>query len=105
MRLYLTPASGLYSKVVTTGPGLICTTDPVTLNSSNLLLIRLAMSFSSCVSYGGRACGSVSRAVGGSRNADFIFLGGAVRVVGAVSSSGTTLLGGGGGGSTPGVTG
>ena len=26
MRLYLMPASGLNSKVVTTGPGLICTT-------------------------------------------------------------------------------
>jgi len=30
MRLYLMPASGLNSKVVTTGPGLICTTDPNT---------------------------------------------------------------------------
>ena len=28
MRLYLMPASGLNSKVVTTGPGLICTTEP-----------------------------------------------------------------------------
>ena len=38
MRLYLMPASGLNSKVVTTGPGLICTTLPSTLNSSNLRL-------------------------------------------------------------------
>ena len=28
MRVYFTPASGLNSNVVTTGPGLICTTDP-----------------------------------------------------------------------------
>ena len=50
MRLYLMPASGLNSNVVTTGPGLICTTEPMTLNSSNLLLIAAAMSFSSCES-------------------------------------------------------
>ena len=50
MRLYLMPASGLNSKVVTTGPGLICTTLPSTLNSSNLALMRLAVSFSSCSS-------------------------------------------------------
>jgi hypothetical protein len=42
MRLYLMPASGLNSKVVTTGPGLICTTLPSTLNSSNLDLMRPA---------------------------------------------------------------
>ena len=41
MRLYLTPASGLNSNVVTTGPGLICTTLPCTLNSSNLALMRV----------------------------------------------------------------
>ena len=50
MRLYLMPASGLYSKVVTTGPGLICTTDPRTLNSSSFDLILLATSFSSMLS-------------------------------------------------------
>ena len=50
MRLYLMPASGLNSKVVTTGPGLICTTLPSTLNSSNLDLMRAAMSLSSCSS-------------------------------------------------------
>ena len=50
MRLYLMPASGLNSKVVTTGPGLICTTEPSTLNSSNFDLMRAAMSFSSCSS-------------------------------------------------------
>ena len=47
MRLYLMPASGLNSKVVTTGPGLICTTEPRTLNSSSFDLIRLATSFNS----------------------------------------------------------
>ncbi len=50
MRLYLMPASGLNSKVVTTGPGLICTTEPSTENSSNLDLMRAATSFSSCAS-------------------------------------------------------
>ena len=39
MRVYFTPASGLNSKVVTTGPGLIWITEPRTLNSSNLDLI------------------------------------------------------------------
>ena len=38
IRLYLMPASGLNSNVVTTGPGLICTTEPETLNSSNFAL-------------------------------------------------------------------
>ena len=50
MREYFTPASGLNSKVVTTGPGLICTTEPCTLNSSNLDLIWAAISFSSWLS-------------------------------------------------------
>ena len=67
MRLYLMPASGLNSKVVTTGPGLICTTLPSTLNSSNLALMRPAVSFSSCSSYGLRAGGSLSRSVEGRR--------------------------------------
>ena len=50
IRLYFTPASGLNSKVVTTGPGLIWTTDPRTLNSSNLALMATAVSFNSCSS-------------------------------------------------------
>ena len=50
MRLYLMPASGLNSKVVTTGPGLICTTLPRTLNSWNFDLMRAAVSFNSCSS-------------------------------------------------------
>src|SRR5579884_789047 len=51
IRLYFTPASGLYSNVVTTGPGFICTTEPRTLNSSSFDLIRAAMSFNSWLSY------------------------------------------------------
>ena len=47
MRLYLMPASGLYSKVVTTGPGLIWVTEPRTLNSSSFDLMRAAISLSS----------------------------------------------------------
>src|SRR5574341_477139 len=35
MRLYLMPASGLSSKVVTTGPGLMCVTWPMTSNSAH----------------------------------------------------------------------
>ncbi len=66
MRLYLIPASGLNSNVVTTGPGLICTTLPRTLNSSNFDLIRAAMSFSSCSSNALRTLGSFSSSVGGS---------------------------------------
>src|SRR5215467_1848564 len=68
MRLYLIPASGLYSKVVTTGPGLICTTLPSTLNSSNLALMRDAVSLSSCSSYALRPGASLSRLVEGRRN-------------------------------------
>ena len=67
MRLYLTPASGLNSNVVTTGPGLICTTLPCTLNSSNLDLMRAAISLSSSESNGFRAGTSFSSAVEGSR--------------------------------------
>ena len=47
MRLYLMPASGLNSKVVTTGPGLIWTTEPKTLNSSNFARMRAAICLSS----------------------------------------------------------
>ena len=50
MREYFTPASGLNSNVVTTGPGLIWTTEPSTLNSSNFDLMRAAISFSSALS-------------------------------------------------------
>jgi hypothetical protein len=45
--LYFTPASGLNSKVVTTGPGWIWTTWPATWNSWNLEVMSLAVSISS----------------------------------------------------------
>ena len=50
MRLYLMPASGLNSKVVTTGPGLICTTAPSTPNSAHFWVRVSASSFNSCSS-------------------------------------------------------
>ena len=46
-REYLTPASGLNSKVVTMGPGLICTTWPRTSNSAHFSTRTLASSRSS----------------------------------------------------------
>ena len=67
MRLYLIPASGLNSNVVTTGPGLIWTTEPKTLNSSNFDLIAEAVFFSSCSSKAERTGISFSRSVEGSR--------------------------------------
>jgi hypothetical protein len=67
MRLYFMPASGLNSNVVTTGPGLICTTDPRTLNSSNFTLIAAATFFSSCSSNAERCGISFSRSVEGRR--------------------------------------
>ncbi len=70
MREYFTPASGLNSKVVTTGPGLICVTLPRTLNSSNLALIASAVSFNSRLSNSVRSGGSCSRLVGGILNAE-----------------------------------
>ena len=65
IRLYFTPASGLNSNVVTTGPGLICTTEPRTLNSSSFDLIRLATSFSSAPSKPLPGATSFSSSVGG----------------------------------------
>ena len=47
MRLYLIPASGLNSNVVTTGPGLICVTWPLTSNSSHFRSMLRAQSFRS----------------------------------------------------------
>ena len=67
MRLYLMPASGLNSKVVTTGPGLICTTEPRTLNSSNFALMAAAVFLSSCSSKAERTGISFSRSVEGRR--------------------------------------
>ena len=45
--LYFTPASGLNSKVVTTGPGWICTTAPSTENSRHFSSSSRAESISS----------------------------------------------------------
>jgi hypothetical protein len=47
MRLYLIPASGLNSNVVTTGPGLICVTRPFTSNSWHFSSMARARIFSS----------------------------------------------------------
>ena len=47
MRLYLMPASGLNSNVVTTGPGLICVTRPCTSNSRHLSSMARARIFNS----------------------------------------------------------
>ena len=74
MRLYLMPASGLNSNVVTTGPGLIWTTEPNTLNSSNFDLIRAAVCFSSSSSKALRTGASLSKEEGGRT---YCFLGGA----------------------------
>ncbi len=68
MREYFTPASGLNSKVVTTGPGLICAIDPRTLNSSNFDLISAAVCLSSRLSHGVRSSGCCSKWVRGRRN-------------------------------------
>ena len=66
MRLYLMPASGLNSKVVTTGPGLICTTLPSTLNSSNFDLIARGDVFQFLLVVRVAACASFSSSVDGS---------------------------------------
>ena len=47
IRLYLMPASGLNSNVVTTGPGLICVTRPAMSNSRHFSSIARARSLSS----------------------------------------------------------
>ena len=63
--LTLMPASGLNSNVVTTGPGLICTTLPRTLNSFSLVVMLAAVSFNSCASKLLRSGASFSREVEG----------------------------------------
>ena len=50
MRLYLIPASGLNSNVVTTGPGLICVMCPATSNSAHFCSMARAQSFRSASS-------------------------------------------------------
>ena len=56
-RLYFTPASGLNSKVVTTGPGWIWTTEPSTENSRHFSSSRCARSINwrsskVCIAFG-----------------------------------------------------
>ena len=68
MRLYLIPASGLYSKVVTTGPGLICVTCPWTSNSAYLSVSTWARSFSSSASITCCSSGRCSKLLGGNLN-------------------------------------
>ena len=66
MRLYLMPASGLNSNVVTTGPGLICTTCPRTSNSPHFSASTCARFFNSSSLIALRSSGRCSRAVDGS---------------------------------------
>ena len=66
MRVYLMPASGLNSNVVTTGPGLICVTCPCTSNSEYLSVSTFASSFSSSASTACCSSGRCSRLLGGS---------------------------------------
>ena len=86
-----TPASGLNSKVVTTGPGLICATLPRTLNSSSFALMRTATSLSSALSYASRSDGWLSRVVeGSSQAADRIVSGLGVERLGSDSRGGSS---------------
>ena len=66
MRLYLIPASGLNSKVVTTGPGLICVIWPWTSNSAYFSVSTCASSFSSSASIARCSSGRCSKLLGGS---------------------------------------
>ncbi len=66
IREYLTPASGLNSKVVTTGPGWIATTSPSIANSWSFSVIRSARSSNVCLLSVSWSCGSLSRLSGGS---------------------------------------
>src|SRR5580704_17840708 len=66
MRLYLIPASGLNSKVVTTGPGLIWVICPCTSNSAYFPVNTWASSFSSSASMACCSSGRCSRELGGS---------------------------------------
>ena len=65
MRLYLMPASGLNSKVVTTGPGLICVTCPWTSNSEYFSVSTWASNFNSSASIACCSSGRCSRLLGG----------------------------------------
>ena len=81
MREYLIPASGLNSKVVTTGPGLIWVTRPLTSNSWHFCSMARARSLSSSSSIFSARAGSRSRSTEGSRYPvwAFVILGSAAR--------------------------
>ena len=66
--LYLTPASGLNSNVVTTGPGWNCATEPATENSRHFSSSRAALSMSTRSSNFWTALGESSSARGGWTN-------------------------------------
>ncbi len=66
MRLYLIPASGLNSNVVTTGPGLICVIWPWTSNSAYFSVSTCASSFNSSASTECCSSGRWSRLLDGS---------------------------------------
>src|SRR4029453_2816605 len=70
--LYLTPASGLNSYVVTTGPGWICTTEPSTENSRHLSSSSRAPSINSRSSILRSVLGASSRARGGNEYVPFL---------------------------------
>ena len=65
-RVYLIPASGLNSNVVTTGPGLICVTCPRTSNSAYFSVSTAASSFSSPASTARCSSGRCNRLLEGS---------------------------------------
>ena len=66
MRLYLIPASGLNSNVVTTGPGLICVICPCTSNSAYFSVSTCASNFSSSASTACCSSGRCSKLLEGS---------------------------------------
>src|SRR5579883_205929 len=89
MRLYFTPASGLNSKVVTTGPGLICVTWPWTSNSEYFSVRTWARILSSSASTDCCPSGRCSRLLGGSLKPPAI-LGSVVLCLGALSARSVT---------------
>ncbi len=88
--LYFTPASGLNSKVVTTGPGWICATWPSTENSLHLTSSWWARSISSRSSIFRSTLGASSSASGGSVNVPGFRCAGALGGSGSGSSDGVS---------------
>ena len=88
--LYFTPASGLNSKVVTTGPGWICATWPSTANSLHFSSSWWASSISSRSSILRSTLGASSSACGGSVNVPCFRCAGAFGGSGSGSSDGVS---------------